>query len=134
MLWNHSYETGVDEIDRQNLDMVSRLCAMINPDASTVRFEQLVNFELIVPRYFEREGVIHDECGYYDADMHKFTHESCLQYLRKIKRNFIDRGPTLENEMIFVNDALMSLRTHIMDHDKPFAEFYRRNFKNAETH
>ena len=133
MLWDRSYETGMGEIDMQNLDMISRLDAMTNRDAGTVKFRQLVNFELIVPKYFEREQAMHNECGYYDADMHRLTHESCLQYLRKITRNFIDRGPTLENEMIFVNDALLSLKTHIINHDKPFAEFYQKNIIDAKA-
>ena len=127
MLWNHSYETGLAEIDRQNLDLISRLDAMINPDTNMVRFEQLANFELVVPKYFEREQTMHGECNYYDADMHRFTHESYLKHLRKIKCNFIERGPTLENEMVFIKNAVESLKKHITNQDKPFAEFYHKN-------
>ena len=133
MLWNRSYETGVREIDKQNFDLISRLDAMTNPDTNKAKFEQLINFEEIVPKYFEHEQTIHHECDYYDADMHRYAHEGYLKHLNRIKRNFINRGPTLENEMIFLKYAVESLKKHIVNQDKLFAEFYKKNIVNAKA-
>ena len=127
MLWNRSYETGVEELDKQNFDLISRLGMMTIPDSNRARFEQLVNFEQIVPKYFEREHAMHHECNYHDTDLHKYAHLSYLKHLRRITRNFIDRGPTLENEMFFLKNAVEYLKKHIMKEDKSFAEFYKKN-------
>ena len=133
MLWNYSYETGVMEIDKQNFDLISRLDAMTNPDTKKGKFEQLVNFELIVPKYFEYEQTMHFECDFFEADMHRYTHEIYLRHLRRIKHNFIENGPTLENEMIFLKNAVEYLKKHIVNQDKLFAEFYKKNIINAKA-
>ena len=133
MLWNRSYETGVVEIDKQNFDLISRLGAMTSFDTNLARFEQLENLEQIIPKYFERKQKLHHECSYDDADIHRFTHEGYLKHLRRIKRSFIESGPTLRNEMIFLKNAVESLKKHIMSQDKSFAEFYNKNIVNAKA-
>ena len=133
MLWNRSYETGVEEIDKQNFDLISRLNAMTTSDTNRARFEQLVNFEQIVPKYFEREQTMQNECNYYDTDLHRYAHAGYLKHLRRITRNFIDGGPTLENEMFFLKNAVEFLKKHIMKEDRAFAEFYKTNIINAKA-
>ena len=133
MLWNHSFETGVAEIDEQNFDLVSRLDAMANSDTNRARFEQLVNFKETVAKYFEHEQNIHCDCHYSDADMHRYAHVCYLKNLRRIERDYVDRGATLANEMFFLKNAVESLKKHIMNQDKSFAEFYKNNHHLAET-
>jgi len=133
MLWDHSYETGMAEIDKQNFDLISRLDAIANSDTNRVRFEQLVNFVETVTKYFEQEQTMHCECNYFDADMHKYSHICYLKHLRRIERDYVDRGATLANEMFFLKNAVESLKKHIMNQDKPFAEFYKKNVIDNEA-
>ena len=133
MLWDPSFETGVMEIDRQNFDLIARIEAMRYSDNNKARFDQLVKFETLVADYFTREQTLHCECCYSDAEKHKFTHRSYLRHLQKIKHNFIERGPTLENEMIFIKDAVESLKKHIVNYDKHFAAFYRKNIAGEKV-
>ena len=124
MLWNLSYETGVAAIDKQNFDLMSRLNAMANPDTNKARFEQLIKFEQTVAKYFEQEQAMHKECNYHDAEMHRYSHASYLKRLHRIGRDYVNRGATLENEMYFLKHTVESLKNHIMNQDKSFAEFY----------
>ena len=133
MMWNRTYETGLEELDKLNFDLISRLDAMRDSDTNRARLEKLENFEQMVSKYFEREQKMHNECNYYGADIHRSSHEGYLKNLRRIKRNFIERGPTLENEMIFIKNTIKSLEKHITNQDKPFAEFYHKNILNAKA-
>ena len=132
MLWDPSFETGVAEIDRQNFDLIARIEAMRYPDNNKARFDQLVTFEHLVADYFERDQTLHDKCCYSGAEKHKFIHRSYLHHLQKIKHNFIESGPTLENEMIFIKDAVESLKKHIVSYDKRFAAFYHKSIIGAK--
>ena len=133
MSWNSLYETGVKELDCQNFDLLSRLDAMVDADSLAVRVQQLVHFEQVVTAYFEREQRMHGECGYYDADIHKFAHRSYLEHLGRIKWRFTEGKFTLENELIFMKDAVGILLKHIMDEDKSFAGFYHENILRAKA-
>ena len=126
MLWNHSYETGLAEIDKQNYDLISQLDTMSDPDTNRERFERLVDFEQTVMEYFEREQKMHCECNYCGADMHRYAHTGYLNHLRRIERDYVERGATLQNEMFFLKNAVESLKKHIMNQDKSFAEFYKK--------
>jgi hemerythrin len=101
-----------------------RIEAITGSDTNKARFELLVDFERLAVKYFEREQALHAECCYHDAERHKYTHKRYLTHLQKIVRNFVERGPTLENEMIFIREAVESLKKHIIKHDKDFAAFY----------
>ena len=125
MLWNRSYETGVEEIDKQNLDLLSRLEAMTGPDTDMARFEQLENFEKAAMEYFEREQAMHYDCRYSDADIHRYAHAGYLKHLRRIGCDYVDRGETLAHEMFFRKNAVESLKKHILNQDMSFAEFYK---------
>jgi hemerythrin len=105
----------------------------MNPDNNRSRFERLVKFECLAERYFKKEQELHRECGYEHARRHEFTHRNYLTRLRRMKDNFIENGPTLQNEMIFVKDVLETLKKHILDHDKEFAAFYNENVERAEA-
>ncbi|MDR3332689.1 MAG: hypothetical protein LBT08_08670 [Synergistaceae bacterium] len=133
MLWDSSYETGIREIDEQNFDLVGHIETMMNPDNNRSRFERLVNFERLAKRYFENEQALHGECGYEHAEKHEFIHRNYLRRLRRMRDNFIESGPTLRNEMIFIKDVLEALKKHIQDHDRHFAEFYLENAESAEA-
>jgi hemerythrin-like metal-binding protein len=133
MLWSASYETGVREIDEQNFDLVEHIEAMMNPDNNRSRFEQLVKFECLAARYFEREQELHRGCGYEHAERHEFIHKNYLMRLRRMKKNFIENGPTLQNEMIFIKNVLETFKKHILDHDKEFAIFYNGSVERAEA-
>jgi hypothetical protein len=56
-----------------------------------------------------------------------------LLRLRRMKANFVENGPTLQNEMIFIKDVLETLKKHILNHDKEFAIFYSENVEKAEA-
>jgi len=57
------------EIDRQNLDLISRLDSTANPDAIKEKFEHLVNFEQALKNYFKHEQEMRHElrCPAYAA-------------------------------------------------------------------
>jgi hemerythrin-like metal-binding protein len=133
MLWDSDYETGVREIDEHNHDLVGHIEAMMNPDNNRSRYERLVNFEQAAEKYFETEQKLHRECGYEHAERHKFIHKKYLMRLRRMKKNFVENGPTLQNEMIFIKDVLEALKKHIIDHDKVFATYYNAGVENAEA-
>ena len=133
MLWNSSFSTGLTEIDAQNSDLISRLRAMIEADTYWARIMQLVRFEQAVTEYFKREQTIHDECGYYAAEIHRFTHEGYLKHLRRMRWKYIEEELTLENEMLFMKDVVDLLLKHILNQDRSFAEFYHRNILNAKA-
>jgi len=131
MLWKSSYETGVDEIDRQNFDLLSCVEAMMGPDAASTKLIQLETFETLVTRYFTFEQGIHTKSRYFDADKHEYYHAAYIKSLQGIKRNFEKTGATLENEKIFIREVVEPLQNHIMCHDKLFAFFFHNNIAYA---
>jgi hemerythrin-like metal-binding protein len=126
MVWNISFETGMREIDEQNSSLVATVEAMTEYDSNRMKYERLEDFGKLAARYFEREQEIHGRCGYKDAERHKLAHEVYLLRVLRMKRRFVENGPTLENEIIFIRDVIESLRKHIMSHDKDFADWYAK--------
>jgi hemerythrin-like metal-binding protein len=131
MVWNASFETGISEIDEQNSCLVACVEAMTEYDNNRMKYEKLEDFEKLAVRHFEREQQIHDRYGYKGAEMHKLAHRAYLLRILRMKRRFIENGPTLENEIIFIKDAIESLKRHITKHDKDFAEWYARYGNSA---
>jgi hemerythrin-like metal-binding protein len=132
MLWDSSFETGVSEVDSQNFGLVRHVEAMLSNDTNRARFEKLSEFERVVEECFDREQRIHASCGYSKAEEHKFSHRSYLLRLRRMKERFIENGPTLENEMMFIKDVVESLKKHIALHDMDFAAYYLE-YADAES-
>ncbi|MDR1138029.1 MAG: hypothetical protein LBK91_06880 [Synergistaceae bacterium] len=126
MVWNILFETGMREIDEQNSRLVAHVEAMSEYDSNSVKYERLEDFEALAARHFEREQRIHDECGYSWAEKHRLAHKSYLRKICRMKRRFVENGPTLENEIIFIRDVIESLKKNIMNHDKDFADWYAK--------
>ncbi|MDR1509143.1 MAG: hypothetical protein LBS53_05855 [Synergistaceae bacterium] len=133
MVWDNSFETGMIEIDEQNSSLVARVEAMTKYDNNRTKYEKLEDFETLAASHFEREQQIHDKCGYKSAEMHKLAHKAYLLRIRRMKRRFVENGPTLENEIIFIKDVIESLKRHIMNHDKDFADWYAKLGKGANV-
>jgi len=127
MSWNSSYETGIDEIDRQNFNLISYIEVMTNSKDNRARLAQLEIFEELVKNYFECEQRLHDECCYFDAYRHRIFHEAYIITLQGIKQNFEKTGATAGNEKLFRNKAVDFLKNHITGRDKSFARFYQNN-------
>ena len=127
MLWNDLFETGIEEVDRQNYDLIARVEAMMNPESDRARLVQLENFEKIVNNYFKLEQAMHGGCNYFDLEAHRYSHEIYLKKLRQVKQNFSNGGATLEKENIFRKDIVEYLKKHIMWHDQTFAYFYKND-------
>ena len=124
MLWYSLYETGVDEIDRQNFELIDRVKVMMNIEDNKERLKQLEIFEELVKKYFAREQRLHEEFCYLDAYWHRVFHEAYIRKLQHAKQRFIETGATLENEKIFITQVVEFLKNHIACHDRSFAHFY----------
>ena len=127
MLWNDSYKSGIDVIDRQNFDLVARIGEMMYFEDNSIILKQLEVFEELVEKYFAREQILHDKHRYLDAYSHKISHKVYMRELRQIKRNFVKAGATLENERKFFIQVFEFLKEHIMNHDRYFAHFYNND-------
>ena len=127
MSWNSSYETGVDEIDRQNFELLDYIEVMKNTEDNKTRLMQLEIFEELVKKNFMQEQRLHDECRYFDAFWHKISHQAYIKKLQHTKHNLSESGATLENENIFRTQVVEFLKYHITCHDKSFAHFYNDN-------
>jgi hemerythrin-like metal-binding protein len=126
MVWDNSFETGIREIDEQNSCLVAHVEAMTEYDNNRTKYEKLENFEKLAARHFEREQHIHNECGYESAEMHKRAHRAYLLRIHRMKCRFVESGPTLENEIIFIRDVIEFLKRHITSYDKDFADWYAK--------
>jgi hemerythrin-like metal-binding protein len=133
MVWNNSFETGMRAIDEQNSSLIAHVEAMSEYDNNSMKYEKLEDFEKMAARHFEREQRIHDICGYKGAEMHKLAHRTYLLRLRRMKRRFVENGPTLENEIIFIRDVIESLKKHITNHDRDFANWYEKLESGAKV-
>jgi len=131
MLWKSSYKTGIDEIDRQNLDLIKNVEVMMRPDDLGAKLMRLEDFEKLVKKYFEHEQRLHKELSYSDAYWHKIAHEVYIKKLQHVKRNFVETGATLENEKNFRTKVVEFLKNHIACHDRSFAHFYFDNMVYA---
>jgi len=127
MMLKGFYKTGVDEIDRQNFNLINHIEAMMDPENKGTKLTQLQNFEGLVKKYFENEERLHAECRYLAADRHRYAHEVFIKMLQQIKREFIETGITLENENIFKEHVVGFFVNNIMDGDKTFGIFYHNN-------
>jgi hemerythrin-like metal-binding protein len=123
MVWDVSFETGMQEIDEQNFCLVASVASMTKCDNNRRKYEKLEDFEKLAARHFEKEQQIHDRCGYKGSEMHKLAHRAYLLRIHRMKCRFVESGPTLENEIIFIRDVVESLRRHITSHDKDFADW-----------
>jgi len=124
MIWNYSFETGVNEIDRQNFDLINHIEEMMQPLDNRMKLMQLIFFEELVKKYFSREQRLHDKNRYFSSEEHKFYHKAYLKVLQEKRRNFAKMGDTVEDGKILVRDLFEFLKNHIMCHDKLFAYSY----------
>jgi len=124
MLRNSSYKTGIDEIDKQNYDLIDRVDEMMNTEDNGERLKQLGIFEELVKKYFEREQRLHNECRYFDSYWHHIIHELYITKLLHTKQIFTEAGATPGNKEIFRRQVVEFLKDHIMCHDRSFANFY----------
>ena len=127
MLWKDSYKTGIDEIDRQNFDLINNIEAMMSPTDNETRLMQLDAFEELVKKYFEREQKLHKECHFYDAYWHRIVHKAYIKVLRRTKQDFVETMTTPEKEIIFRIKLFEFLKNHITRLDKSFARYYHKN-------
>jgi hemerythrin-like metal-binding protein len=132
MVWDNSFETGMREIDEQNSSLVASVESMTEYDNNGTKYEKLEDFETLAARHFEREQRIHDKCGYESSEIHKLAHKAYLLRLQRMKRRFVENGPTLENEIIFIKDVIESLKRHITSYDRDFADWYAKLEKSAD--
>jgi len=124
MLWNDSYETGVDEIDRQNVDLITYIEAMMSTEDNKAKLRQLEIFIQLVKKFFEHEQSLHNRCSYFRVDEHRISHESYIRKLRRMKREFVEMGSSRDNNIIFNKNVVEFLKNHITRHDELFARFY----------
>jgi len=127
MLWNSSYKTGIDEIDKQNNELINNIVTIMYSANNRTRLMQFEIFEELVKKYFEREQKLHIDCCYSDAYRHRIAHEVYIKKLQITKRNFEKTGATLENELILRTNMIEVHKNHIMCYDKSFAYFYFNN-------
>ena len=134
MLWKSSYATGIDEIDRQNFELIIRIGIMMHAVDNKAKLTQLENFEELVKKYFDREQRLHNKNGYFDADKQKNFHETYIRKLQHTKQHFVKTGITFENKQIFRTNAVELLQNHILYHDKLFALIHCNLRKNVNIH
>ena len=124
MPWDDSYDTGVDEIDKQNFELIYRAELMMNTEDKDIRLTQLHFFEKLVKEYFALEQRLHNECYYFDANWHKEIHEIYIVKLQQIKKHLAEEENSHENEEFFKSQVFEFLKDHISYHDQSFACFY----------
>lgn len=117
-----SYALGVPEIDQQHQELatlINRLNDAVKHHASTEVAVQMFDEMVLYARYhFETEERLMGQYGYIEDDEHRLGHQRLIGEVNYLREKFI-RGEELL-VLQFLKDWLLP---HILDMDKPFADF-----------
>ena len=126
MLWNESLKTGVRHLDDCNKELLDRIDALMKAEDAHLVNELLDWIEAYATRHFAEEQELHAAYGYPKAAAHKRLHECYMVIFQRLKRHCLTEGLTLPNVMSLNRNVVEGLRKHIAEHDRDFAEFYKR--------
>lgn len=133
LLWVDELQTGVYDLDIQNIELFDRLNAFLmavayrtgkplayNSNDIDMTFKLLEEYMI---EYFDNEENFIEEHHYPGKDIHKESHENFKANLCRLKDKFgksgISSTLTVETELFFKN----WLTDHILTEDKAFGDF-----------
>ncbi|MDR1875482.1 MAG: hemerythrin family protein [Synergistaceae bacterium] len=125
MLWNKSLETGIALIDTQHKELFRQIDDLLDAGKGN-RFGETLNFlEKYIVKHFTDEQKMHVTSKYPKAAKHKEYHDNYVTVFSKLKEKYAKEGPTLENRIAINKTVVGWLKSHILVHDREFAEYYK---------
>jgi hemerythrin len=125
MLWNKSLETGIALIDAQHKELFRQIDDLMDAGKES-RFGETLNFlEKYIVKHFSDEQKMHVTSNYPKAAKHREYHDNYVSTFTKLKAKYTKEGPTLENRLAINKTVIDWLKTHILVHDREFAEYYK---------
>jgi hemerythrin-like metal-binding protein len=119
-------ETGIESVDKRNIDIFTQL-----DDLANIRHEQrkvlqmLDNLEEFVKKNFSMEENLHEALDFPDAYLHKSHHKKYIVTLHRFRARYLENGATLANVIDFEKNVIEMLKHHIACYDMHFAMYYR---------
>ncbi len=131
MEWNENLATGVQEIDDQHKELISRIngvLAACNERKGKEVVEETLDFlGAYVIEHFRAEERLQQRYNYPAYDLHKDLHDQFIERLNELKRKFGEEGANL-TLVLQVNRAIVEwFIAHINKVDKEFANYMRDN-------
>ena len=127
--WDQSLETGIPLVDSQHKELfkqVNSLFALENKN----RFRETLDFlEKYIVKHFGDEQKLHNDSKYPKAAAHKNYHDGFTTTFGKLKTDYEKKGDNAVSNIELLNTAANWLKSHIMIHDKEFAEYYKTSAK-----
>jgi hemerythrin len=131
MEWNENLATGVQEIDDQHKELISRINGVL--DACNERkgkevVEETLDFlGAYVIEHFRAEERLQQRYNYPTYDLHKDLHDQFIERLKELKNKFSEEGANL-TLVLQVNRVIVEwFIAHINKVDKEFAKYMRDN-------
>jgi hemerythrin-like metal-binding domain len=121
--WEETLATGLQELDSQNRELLEHIDALLNAESGRRAKEELEFLEACAERHFAREQRLHEQSGYPQAETHMALHHNYLATFRRLKKRYLEQGPTLSNILSFHRNIVQQLKEHIRLHDKAFVEY-----------
>lgn len=130
MEWNSSLATGVAKIDEQHKELIKRINGVLEAcnqrRGKEVVGETLSFLEKYVVEHFRDEEEIQMKSNYPKYAAHKVLHDQFVQDLKALKNKFGQDGATLTVIITMNRTVVRWLTNHIMQTDKEFAEYYKK--------
>jgi hemerythrin len=126
--WDESLSTGVEKLDNQHKEIISRINKLISmtDDEKEREIEKMLRFfGGHVIDNFESEEAYMIKHKYPDYDAHKEEHMAFLKSYSNLKRLFEREGATRLIIHATQNQAVEWLVKHITESDKKMAEFLK---------
>lgn len=127
LLWNSSLETGIQKVDEQHKELVSKIAELLdmakNPVTNGIRIKSLIAFlENYVKTHFATEEAFMKVKNYSGMLAHVREHQYFTSEFLKLKEKLNNEGITLELKLKLNNLLVDWLIKHISNVDKKLAE------------
>ena len=123
------YLTGIDEIDAQHKEIEEVALAVIEAAAAKDKWHIvhyiLVRLYELLRFHFAVEESVMAIVSFPEIQAHKQVHKDILLTVERMKVASLDPNACAHDEAL---NKQFSFLTHIVDHDKRFAEFVLANF------
>ena len=121
-------EVGVRKIDEQHKELINRInvvTAMGLKSASKEETQKTIDLldEYIV-KHFSDEEVLQRQCNYPKSAWHGEQHRYFISEVRKLKREFIENGPSPKFTLDLSNSLITWVVRHIKTMDIEFGKYY----------
>jgi hemerythrin len=124
-------ETGVEKIDAQHKELITRLNAVVTMGTSAVSKEETqktINFlEEYIIKHFREEEALQRQCRYPKYEWHKAQHAGYINDFKKLKEEFAANGPSAKFTVSLNTSVINWIVKHIKVVDVELGKFYREN-------